>query len=255
MRETLDILVVDDDRKTAERLTSFLKQKEDIHQADQAQDADEAMGLMELTPYDVVVLDLVMAPCDGFGFLERLSHMRAENHPDAIVVSAINSEEVIRKCFSMGAKYYMIKPFQEEIVYRRIWDVMRMGRPDVQTGGSFVSERIDPEQQIADLFLMLGVPPHLKGYQYLKEAVRLAMKDRMIIYSITKRLYPAVAEKFGVTPTKVELAIRHTIEVMWNRGNLKDLGHTMGFRVGANIQKPTNGELIALIADKLTSRV
>lgn len=255
MLEALDVLIVEDDRKTAEHLEKYLKKQEDIHQVDQVQSAQEALEMLRLTPYDVVVLDLVMPSCDGFDFLERMANMREVARPDAIVVSAINSEEVIRKSFMLGAKYYMIKPFQDEIMYHRIWDVVRLKQPGAQEAGVvLVQEGADSEQRITDLFLAIGVPPHLKGYQYLKEAVRLAMENRMIVYSITKQLYPRVAERFGVTPTKVELAIRHAIEVMWERGNIEELNKALGFRVNCNGHKPTNGEFIALLADKLLSR-
>ncbi len=255
MLEALDVLIVDDDRRTAEHLAKYLKKQEDIHQVDQVQSAEEALEMIRLVLYDVVVLDLVMPSCDGFGFLERMAGMREVTHPDAIVVSAINSEDVIRKSFTLGAKYYMIKPFAEEIMYRRIWDVVRLKQPIENGGGAvLVKDNADILQRITDLFLVIGVPPHLKGYQYLKEAVRLAVEDRMIVYSITKKLYPEVARAFDVTSTKVELAIRHTIEVMWERGNMEDIDKALGFRVNCNGHKPTNGEFIALLADKLLSQ-
>ncbi|MEA4853691.1 MAG: sporulation transcription factor Spo0A [Christensenella sp.] len=248
----LDVLIVDDDY-CGEHLKKTLKKKEDIRRADYAKTAEEALNFLELIKYDVVLLDLIMAPCDGFGFLERMHRMALRPGPDVIIVSAVNNEDVIRKSFAMGAKYYMIKPFQEEIVYRRIWDVVRLGRQEVQEGTAYTRNRTDVGQRITDLFLMIGVPPHLKGYQYLKEAVKLAAEDRMIIYSITKRLYPEIAKRFDVSGTKVELAIRHTIEVMWERGTLKEFGKMLGFRKGEENQKPTNGEFIALITDKLIS--
>ena len=256
MLEALDVLIVEDDRKTAEHLEKYLKKQEDIHQVDQVQSAEEALEMLRLVQYDVVVLDLVMPSCDGFGFLERMANMREVSHPDAIVVSAINNEEVIRKSFLLGAKYYMIKPFQEEIMYRRIWDVVRLSQPgENKDGGAvLVKDSADINQRITDLFLELGVPPHLKGYQYLKEAVRLAVEDRMIVYSITKKLYPEVAKRFDVTATKVELAIRHAIEVMWERGNMDALDKALGFRVNSSGHKPTNGEFIALLADRLLSQ-
>lgn len=251
-KNAIDVLVVDDDGAITHSLESFLVAREDIEHVDCAGSVREAMEYCNVHPYDVAIVDLVMPGHDGFSFLEKLHNEHMPKIPDTIVVSAISSEDVIKKAFEMGAKYYMVKPYQNDVLYRRIWDVLSL-RSATQPAGIVIKERVSLEQRVADLFLKIGVPPHLKGYQYLKEAVKRTVEDRMIIYSITKRLYPEIAEHFHVTATKVELAIRHTIEVMYDRDKMKNVSDVLGFPVGGNKQKPTNGEFIALLADKLIS--
>jgi two-component system response regulator (stage 0 sporulation protein A) len=158
MKQAIDILIVDDDEKTARRLQRSLRSKENIHQADCARTVPEALGLLKAMPYDVVVLDLVMAPYDGFTLLERIAREKTESSPDVMIVSAINQEEIIKKCFGLGAKYYMIKPFQDEIVYRRIWDVVRLREQEETRSTVYVRNPDGIEQRIADLFLKIGVP-------------------------------------------------------------------------------------------------
>ena len=242
-REKIAILLIDDDARQAEEMKRFLVRQEEVRRVDCACCVREAAEYCALEAYDIAVLDLIMPGEDGFSFLE---HTAGQKAPGSIVVSAVSSEDVIRKAFSKGAKYYMVKPFQKEILYRRIWDVLRLcSGEEAQAeaaGGAGM------EQRITELFLRMGVPPHLKGYQYLKEAVKLTLADRMIIYSITKELYPKIAAAFGVTTTKVELAIRHTVEVMYDRDGMRRMKEALGLPADAHSQKPTNGELIALIA-------
>lgn len=250
MKEKLDVLLVDDDEITAHIAEEFLAAQKDIRRVDYAHSVREALEYCDICEYDVAVVDLVMPESDGFTFLEQAC--RGKQGPDAIVVSAIGSEDVIRQSFRMGAKYYMVKPYQTDVLYRRIWDVVRLDEEEPQQEEN-VRGAANLDQRITELFLQMGVPPHLKGYQYLKEAVKLTVHDRMIIYSITKELYPRIAKAFHVTTTKVELAIRHTVEVMYDRDQMRHLCETLGFPPSVGKQKPTNGELIALIADKLLS--
>ncbi len=249
-KNAIDVLVVDDDRKISRSLESFLAVQKDVKQVDCAKSVREALEYCDVHPYDIAIVDLVLPEKDGFSFLEEIEH--ADDAPDTIVVSAISNEKVIKKAFDMGAKYYMIKPYQNDILYRRIWDVIKLHEEAVPAG-VVIKGKGSLEQRITELFLKIGVPPHLKGYQYLKEAVRLTAEERMIIYSITKRLYPEIAKRFDVTTTKVELAIRHTIEVMYDRDQMHNVSKVLGFPVGGSKQKPTNGEFIALLADKLIS--
>lgn len=252
LKEAIDVLLIDDDTQTALEMEHFLTQQEDIHQVNCACSVREAVEYCSLCAYDIAVVDLVMPGSDGFSFLEHAAE-KMEHAPDTIIVSAISSEDVIKKSFHMGAKYYMIKPYQKDTLYRRMWDVLRLREGEPSGTGMVAGGTVSLDQRIGDLFLRMGVPPHLKGYQYLKEAVKLTVQDRMIIYSITRELYPRIAKTFGVTSTKVELAIRHTVEVMYDRDRMRHLQEVLGFPSSVNKQKPTNGELIALIADKLIS--
>ncbi|MEG0585462.1 MAG: sporulation transcription factor Spo0A [Christensenellaceae bacterium] len=248
MQTKLNTLILEDDEVIANKLKNYLNAKDEFLKVDCAYSVREANEFISMTNYDMLVLDIIMPACDGFGFLEMLSHQKKS--PCTIMVSAVNNEAIIKKAFLMGAKYYMIKPYENEIMYRRILDVMRLNA--VKTTDEFYTPTVSKniEQRITDLFFALGIPPHLKGYQYLKEAVLLAMEDRMIIYSVTKKLYPAIAKNLNSTPTKVELSIRHAIEVTWERGKLRGGMQVLGFEM--KNKKPTNSEFIALAADKLS---
>lgn len=250
VREKISILLIEDDQNAANEIKEYLIKQNRVAKVDCAGGVQEAKEYCAQEMYDVALLDLIMPEEDGFQFLQHC--MRVSAAPVNIVVSAVSSEDVIRKSFAMGAKYYMMKPLQKEILYQRIWDVLRLcgGEEQPAQTESFPKEN---SRRITELFLRMGVPPHLKGYQYLKEAVKFTLEDRMIIYHITKDLYPKVAKKFGVTSTKVELAIRHTAEVMYNRDGMRRFYEVLGFPTERKQQKPTNGEMVALIADKLIS--
>ncbi len=245
--KNMDILIVEDDKTVADRLKKHLILKEDVHDVEWVPSVQEARLLLEEKEIDVVVLDLIMASYDGYAFLENVDKIRFKNKPDVIVTSAIAHDSAIKKAFDMGAKYYMIKPYENEIVYRRICDVR-----DIETIEEPVAKNEKSlEQKVTEIFLTLGIPPHLKGYQYLRESIKIAVDDPSAIYGITKLMYPKIAEKYNVTSTKVELAIRHTLEVTWQRNKLEKLNTIFGYPVYINNSKPTNGEFIALVADKL----
>jgi len=244
-----NVLIVEDDTRIADGLKSYLSTKSMVDMVESVPSVSEAIVFLDVEDIDVVVLDLIMPAFDGYYFMETLNKAARYKKPDIIVVSAINNENAIKKAFDMGAKYYMVKPYENEIMYQRIIDVTQLAdepwekRP---TGGRNI------DQKIMEIFLSIGLPPHLKGYQYLRAAIKLVLEDNSMIYSITKRLYPEVAKQFDVTATKVELAIRHTLDVAWQR-NKVDLNKIFGCEVYLKNNKPTNGEFIALIADKLAT--
>lgn len=253
MEEKSNVLIVEDDPVTAKNLKRHLKRKGRFDVVEHLESVAEACEYVQVQNTDVVVLDLIMPVQDGYFFMEEMDRLRLSKRPHIIVTSALAHEHAVKKAFGMGAKYYLIKPYENEIMYRRITDVLEIGQlpaPDLP------AEEKSADQKIMEMFLMLGVPPHLKGYQYLREAVKMVSEDPSMIYGITKRLYPAVAERFDVTPTKVELAIRHTLEVLWQRNKMENLNRVFGCEVYLKKSKPTNGEFIALVSDKLfTDRV
>lgn len=264
MRNKMNILILEDDAQMAESLKGDLVQQEDIGTVECASTEADALELIGRTPFDFIVLDLVMSQTDGFHMMERLNGMHLDQAPDIIVLSAIGHETAIKKSFELGAKYYMIKPCDPDIVYSRMKDIKRMSepvpaaQPAEQAAPAYNAPAQAPvqakavDQRIMEILLALGMPPHLKGYPYLREAVKMAIQDPTYIYNITKRLYPDIAEKFEVTTTKVELAIRHTIEVAWQRGKMVNAEQIFGCPVFTKNSRPTNGELIALIADKVS---
>ncbi len=249
MKKDANILIVDDDARTANTLKDFLAAKGNVKKAEWAASVAEAHEMLDIMDTDVIILDLIMSMSDGYSFLESMRRVPQAEKADVIVTSAINNEGAIKKAFDMGAKYYMVKPYENEVLYDRIVDVMEFeGNAKAGAGN-----RRNIDQKIMNIFLSLGIPPHLKGYQYLREAIKIVLAEPAMIYSITKGLYPRVAERFGVTPTKVELAIRHTLEVAWQRNKMDNINEVFGCDIYLKNCKPTNGEFIALVADKLAT--
>lgn len=195
---------------------------------------------------DVVVMDIVLQECDGFKVLETVG----QNKTNFVVQSSLSMDGFINKAISMGAKYYCIKPFDISTLKDRLKDIMSSNKEHSQTfynGKNF--NQI--EEKITNIFITVGIPAHIKGYQFLREAIKLAIANPEIINSITKKLYPTIAEKYDTSASKVERAIRHAIEVAWNRGKIENINNLFGIKVYSSNEKPTNGEFIALVADKM----
>jgi len=164
-----------------------------------------------------------------------------------IVLSALASDVFMKKATNLGISYFMLKPISYDVLKKRVVDVLEQS--DVSQNKQIASKEI--EEKITNIFITVGIPAHIKGYQFLREAIKLSMGNPEIINSITKKLYPSIAEKFETSASKVERAIRHAIEVAWNRGKIENINSVFGLTVYSNNEKPTNGEFIALVADKM----
>lgn len=196
----------------------------------------------ELKP-DFLISEVLLANGDGFKVIESLKKQLGSSSPKVIFVSNLSHAGFISKAMKEGASYFMVKPISYENLEERIKDLIN---PTIITDSD---KALD--EKISNIFISIGIPAHIKGYQFLREAVKLAVDDPDIIASITKRLYPTIAEKFSTSSSKVERGMRHAIEVAWNRGKIENINSLFGLQIyGAN-DKPTNGELIALIADKM----
>ena len=196
---------------------------------------------------DVVVMDIVLQNCDGFKVLENIE----TNKTKVVIQSSLSIDGFINKAISMGAKYYCIKPFDISTLKERILDITNA---EVNSSANvfFNSKNNNQiEEKITNIFITVGIPAHIKGYQFLREAIKLAIANPEIINSITKKLYPTIAEKYDTSASKVERAIRHAIEVAWNRGKIENINNLFGIKVYSSNEKPTNGEFIALVADKM----
>ncbi len=208
---------------------------------------EELIDLINKYNPDVVVMDIVLQKCDGFKVLESI---RRSINTKIIVQSSLSIDGFINKAISMGAKYYCIKPFDVETLKDRIEDLMKP--ENSQTKVFFNAKTPNQiEEKITNIFITVGIPAHIKGYQFLREAIKLAIANPEIINSITKKLYPTIAEKYDTSASKVERAIRHAIEVAWNRGKIENINNLFGIKVYSSNEKPTNGEFIALVADKM----
>ena len=272
MNEKITVLISDDNNEFATTLANYLEKDEDMQVVGMAKDGEEALSIISTLKPDVV-LDVIMPHLDGLGVLERLSSMRLEKRPICIMLSAVGQDKITQKAITLGAQYYVVKPFDIEVLIKRIKE-LRYYQPSTNRGSFIVKETksqyIDIPQQIdkksedglealvTNIIHEVGVPAHIKGYQYLREAIIMAIEDIMmvvndidIINQITKQLYPDIAKKYHTTPSRVERAIRHAIEVAWGRGEPAVVENIFGYTVSASKGKPTNSEFIAMIADKL----
>ena len=247
MEDRIRVLPVDDNPAILKLLGDFLGQKSDIELVGSACDGEQALAMVDQTQPDIILLDVIMPKLDGFAVLQALA--QRPDPPRAIMVTGLSRDDFVSRAMQLGASYYMVKPLDLNVLYTRIREVHTM--LDAPT----VSEVRHPvhtaDEQVTNLFLTIGIPAHIKGYQYLREAVKMVLEDHDVINRITKELYPGIARKFDTTASKVERAMRHAIEVAWNRGRLDAVNRMYGYKVFSPDDKPTNGEFIAMVADKV----
>ena len=191
---------------------------------------------------DILVMEVVLSNLDGFAVLDQLRSLK-DKMPKVFFVSNLSHSGFVTKAIQSGASYFMVKPVSAENLESRIFEVINN---DSHKDGS---RQLD--ERISNIFISIGIPAHIKGYQFLREAVKLAVEEPEIIGSITKKLYPTIAERFETSSSKVERGMRHAIEVAWNRGKIENINNIFGLKIYNRNETPTNGELIALIADKM----
>ena len=244
------VLLVDDNVSFTEQLRGYFSAEESIGTVDTAYDGREALDKLRAGRYDMLLLDLIMPHVDGLGVLEQLKHVCPDNPPAVIVVSAMRNEGMVRRCCALGARYFMVKPVEPEALLKR---ALEMVQSESAQGGlaSFAQPPKSLDEKITSVFLVAGIPAHIKGYHYLREGIRMVYYTPQLINRITKELYPGIAKRFNTSASKVERAIRHAIEVAWTRGKIENLNALFGYNVYGKNDKPTNGEFIALVADKL----
>ena len=266
VKDKITVLISDDNSEFARTLSNYLENDEDMQVVGMAKDGEEALSIISTIKPDIVLLDVIMPHLDGLGVLERLNSMRLENPPICIMLSAVGQDKITQKAITLGAQYYVVKPFDIEVLIKRIKE-LKYYQPATNNKNSFIvketkTQYIDIPQNekknedslealVTNIIHEVGVPAHIKGYQYLREAIMMVVNDIDIINQITKQLYPDIAQKYHTTPSRVERAIRHAIEVAWGRGQPDVVENIFGYTVSAAKGKPTNSEFIAMIADKL----
>lgn len=247
----LRVLVVDDNLAFAETVRNYFSAEEKIAAVDMALDGREALDKLRQARYDILLLDLIMPHIDGLGVLEQMKHVCPDSPPAVIVVSAMRNENMVRRCCTLGARYYMVKPVEPDALLMR---ALEMVQQESQSAGGLASFAQPPrslDEKITSVFLTAGIPAHIKGYHYLREGIRMVYYNPGLINRITKELYPGIAKHFNTSASKVERAIRHAIEVAWTRGKIENINALFGYNIYGKNDKPTNGEFIALVADKL----
>ena len=243
MKNAINIIMADEDKET---IDMFLKNlpKEKFNVVGVATDGAKLFDLINEHRPDAVIMDLVFPKLDGFAVMEKVNN---ENINTNVIILSLNG--FVNKAMNLGAKYYAIKPFSPSILFERVEEIFNLG--DMQLSVTNNTNMGKMEEKITNIFITVGIPAHIKGYQFLREAIKLAIANPEIINSITKKLYPTIAEKYSTSASKVERAIRHAIEVAWNRGKIENINNVFGLKVYSSNEKPTNGEFIALVADKM----
>ena len=257
--EKLNVAIADDNEKMLEILGRMIDEDKDLTLVGKAHNGEEICSIIREKEPDVVVLDIIMPKMDGLTVMEQFS----QNHtvkktPSFIVVSAVGQERITEDAFNFGADYYMLKPFDNQVLLNRIKNLRRSGekrnREPIRQGmkeDPAVYGAHNLEADVTNIIHEIGVPAHIKGYQYLRDAIILSVNDMEMLNSITKILYPTIAKKHQTSPSRVERAIRHAIEVAWSRGKMDTIDALFGYTVSTGKGKPTNSEFIALIADKI----
>jgi two-component system response regulator (stage 0 sporulation protein A) len=260
--QKIEVLLADDNREFTNLLSEFIDDQEDMMVAGVAYNGNEVLRFIELQRKvpDVLILDIIMPHLDGLGVLERLREMNLPTQPKIIMLTAFGQENITQKAVQLGAAYYILKPFDMEILTNRIRQLVSNGQsvtssasnpPPYKDNVVPLSKGRNLDANITSIIQEIGVPAHIKGYQYLREGITMVYNNIEILGGITKVLYPGIADYYKTTPSRVERAIRHAIEVAWTRGNIESISHLFGYTINISKSKPTNSEFIAMVADKL----
>ncbi|GFN35434.1 sporulation transcription factor Spo0A [Tepidimicrobium xylanilyticum] len=261
--EKTRVLIADDNREFCEILSKFLSREGEFEVVGIAKDGLEALDKIKEERIDILILDIIMPHLDGLAVLEAIHALELNKTPKIVVLSAVGQDQITQKAIELGADYYVVKPFDFNIFIKRLKqisgasdkepmtpkrDYVKIPKPD---GSMNIDMTKSLEARITNIIHEIGVPAHIKGYLYLREAILMVIQDIELLGAVTKELYPSIATKFKTTPSRVERAIRHAIEVAWTRGKVDTIENIFGYTVNTNKGKPTNSEFIAMVADKL----
>ncbi len=241
------MIILQDNLKRAEELAEEFERTGKFTVLGKSDDGEEGIRLLASTRAEFCVFDVIMQNLDGLGFLDKIKSMGLT--VKTTVFSSLSSEEVIEACIAKGADFYVAKPCPPETLVKRVSDLFLSGANKITESAGRKGPSLD--EKISKIFISVGIPPHIKGYSYLREGIKLAVESPEVINNITKKLYPMIGEKYSTSPSKVERAIRHAIEVAWARGRINNINDLFGVQTYLAGEKPTNGEFIALIADKM----
>ena len=246
--EGIRVMIADDNKEFCELVQEYVEEQDDMQLVSVAYNGMEVLEKIDTALPDVLVLDIIMPHLDGLGVLEKLVERPVDKRPKVIMLTAFGQESITQRVVDLGADYYILKPFNLDVLINRIRQLAGSGYVPKRTI-QVKAKSLDVE--VTNIIHQIGVPAHIKGYLYLREAILMVIHDVDLLGAVTKELYPLIAEKYNTTPSRVERAIRHAIEVAWSRGNVEVVNSLFGYTIDVNRGKPTNSEFIAMIADKL----
>ena len=252
----IKVCIVDDNRELVSLLEEYISSQDDMEVVGVGHNGQECLEIIDQVDPDVLVLDIIMPHLDGLAVLEKLRNSNRSHLPNVIMLTAFGQEDVTKKAVDLGASYFILKPFDMENLASHIRQVSGVMNPVIRKSSSTYRPQVESKPKnldasITSIIHEIGVPAHIKGYMYLREAISMVYNDIELLGSITKVLYPDIAKKFNTTASRVERAIRHAIEVAWSRGNIDSISSLFGYTVSMSKAKPTNSEFIAMVADKL----
>ena len=247
----LNVAIADDNERILEILSELISNDKDLTLVGKASNGEEMYQIIKTKEPDVVLLDLIMPKMDGMSVMEAVrKNGEIKKTPQFIVITAVGQEKITEDAFRRGASYYMMKPFQNDMVINQIKYIQSnkttQTMPQVLCG-----QEESLEDRVTSMIHEIGIPAHIKGYHYLRDSILMAIDDMDVLNAITKILYPTVAKKYQTTSSRVERAIRHAIEVAWSRGKIEILDALFGYTISNGKGKPTNSEFIALVADTI----
>lgn len=274
MQKPIRVLLADDNREFVEVLKEYITRQEDMQLVGIAYHGNEALDLIYREQPDLVVLDIIMPHLDGLGVLEKIQSDIQKPH--VIILTAFGQESMTQRAVQLGADYFILKPFDLETLGKRIRQLQgtepisnlnpsllgafsagNTGIASLISNTNSNSTLVSPnntrnlEVEVTRMIHQMGVPAHVKGYQYLRDAIVSVVQEVSLLGAVTKELYPMIADKYNTTPSRVERAIRHAIELAWDRGNIDFMNRFFGYTINVDRGKPTNSEFIAMVADKL----
>lgn len=269
MQRPIRVLLADDNREFVEIVKEFIERQEDMSLVGVAYHGNEALELISREEPHVVLLDIIMPHLDGLGVLEKLQY--ASQRPKIIILTAFGQESMTQRAVNLGANYYILKPFDLDTLGKRIRQLQDdfsdtsnvaqfansgINGKNMSSNSQFSSGILPPttknlEVEVTRMIHQMGVPAHVKGYQYLRDAIVSVVLNVSLLGAVTKELYPMIAVKYQTTPSRVERAIRHAIELAWDRGNVDFMNRFFGYTINVDRGKPTNSEFVAMVADKL----
>ncbi|MBZ4652701.1 MAG: response regulator receiver protein [Peptococcaceae bacterium] len=255
MHKMTKLLIADDNKDFVDILSDYFQKQDDMVVVGVAYNGLEALDLMNSKNPDVMVLDIIMPHLDGIGVLEKMNQSDFGHKPKVIMLTAFGQESMTQRAVELGADYFILKPFDLDTLANR---VRQLGTGYTATNKPSTPAPYQPpvrtrsmDVEVTNIIHQMGVPAHIKGYQYLRDAILLVINEVNLLGAVTKELYPMIAEKYQTTPSRVERAIRHAIELAWDRGNVEMMNKFFGYTINLQRGKPTNSEFIAMVADKL----